>query len=68
MNAYGSDVHQIVAMNLTGDVLSNKKEWEGIASARRDFIERGVLPDVEGWSRPEVVDSWARCLEMGDRS
>lgn len=65
MNAYGSDVHQIVAMNLTGDVLSNKKEWEGIASARRDFIERGVLPDVEGWSRPEVVDSWARCVEMG---
>lgn len=58
-------MHHIAATNLKGDALSNKREWDAIADARRDFIDRGIMPDVDGWSRPEVVDSWARCIEMG---
>lgn len=65
MNACGSEIHHIAATSLKGGVLSNKRIWDEIIRARKDFIGHGIMPDVEGWARPEVVDSWIRCVEMG---
>lgn len=53
------------ASHMRGVAASSEDEWRGIFRARQQFIEHGTLPADVKWSRPEVVDSWARCMEMG---
>lgn len=65
MNAYGSGIHHIAGTHLGTNLLDNKKEWDAIAEARRALIEEGRTPEPSGWLRPEVIDSWLRCIQMG---
>lgn len=65
MNAYGSDVHQISATYLKGGLLDAESKWEGLVNARLKVIQGAPLSRYEDLVRPEVLESWGRCIEMG---
>lgn len=65
MNAYGFEINQIGHVALGDDGFDSKEKWDEIGKARSEFIETGAIDQNFALTRPEVVDSWARCVEMG---
>lgn len=65
MNAYGSNVHHISATYLKGGLLDTENKWGDLADARLKVIEGAPLSEFEDLVRPEVLESWGRCIEMG---
>ncbi len=65
MNAYALDADHVSGAYMDNSAPIDKETWDNIAKVRRRFIETGEIDPQSGYARPEVLDSWARCMEMG---
>lgn len=65
MNTYAFDVDHQGDTYLGNVAPDSEKKWEDVAKARLHFIDTGNIDATLGYTRPEVIDSWVRCKEMG---
>lgn len=65
MNEFGLSIDHGGDTYIGSVVPSDKASWDKIARARLHLIGKGEMDPSIGYGRPEVIDSWSRCLEMG---